>query len=63
MASNIGITGKNKNSYISYIPGDFWCKVTDSADEPVVQYDVPAAKSTSLWCHYNSVDDDNDNRK
>ena len=49
MASNIAITEKKKNkTHISYILEVLWNKVTDIADEPVVQCDVPAAKNTSL---------------
>ena len=39
------------------MPGKLWDKVIDFTDEPVVQWDVPAVKNTSLG------DDDNDYRK
>ena len=55
MASNITITDKNKSkSDISYMPGALLDKVIDLTNDPVVQYDVPAVKNTSLH------DDDND---
>ena len=39
------------------MPGDFRDKVTDFANEPVVQCDIPASKNASL------ADDDNDDHK
>ena len=39
------------------MPGEFWNKVTDFTDEPVVQCHIQGVKNTSL------DNDDNDDRK
>ena len=48
MASNIAITGKKTKLDISYMSGECLDKFTGFPDEPVVQWDVPAVKNTSL---------------
>ena len=47
---------KNQSESNIYMPGALWDKIIEFTDEPVVQCDVPAAKSTLL-------NDDNDDRK